>query len=112
MSDFIKLDYSSIQQTLSSTNHGPLTVLLISDSAFHSLPAETVSDLQLNPDKLTAVITHLTEQLGPIRGFRNWVIGHLYLGTFGALGNIARELVSKQNLFGILGSRELRKTFW
>ena len=56
MTEFIKLNYSNIQQTLSSTNHGPLTVLLISDSAFHNLPTETVSDLQLNPAKLISVI--------------------------------------------------------
>ena len=54
MKDFIKIN-NDILQTLRSTDFGPLTVLLISDSAFDRLPYDTVSDLKLNPGRLTAV---------------------------------------------------------
>lgn len=55
MKDFIKIN-NDILQTLRSTDFGPLTVLLISDSAFDNLPYDTVSDLKSNPSKLNAAI--------------------------------------------------------
>ena len=56
MKDFIKVD-TDIQQTLSSTNFGPLTALLISDSAYDRLPKDTIEELKNNPEKISQVMT-------------------------------------------------------
>lgn len=57
MKEFIRSN-NDILQTLSSTDFGPLTVLLISDSAFNNLPSDTVSDLHIpeNHNKLASAI--------------------------------------------------------
>ena len=57
MEEFIK-KHTDIQQTLSSTDFGPLTALLISDSAFNALPDDTINNFQLNNATLSMVMFH------------------------------------------------------